>query len=316
VTGLQDGTRVEITVPVDTRSGPGIPALKAGVPFTRTINRLDVLEIAQLNSREDISGAIVKASAPVAVFGGAGGVSIPASALGGNHLGVQMFPLETWGKRYLAAKVKPRNGSDKDRYRIVASVDNTKVTLTGTGLPPALPPLKKSQIYEFATASDFLLESDQPVMVFQFMPAWGDLSGRYDRTEFPDPPPIDCGFIGTSDDVKCIGDANITPLVPVEQYRKDYIFYVPAGYSYDYVGVTAPFDAVISMDGVPITDALRPIGATGFARSITRLKKTGTGSNHRITSDKPFGLIGYGYFYATSYSYAGGLNLERINPIE
>ena len=40
------------------------------------------------------------------------------------------------------------------------------------------------------------------------------------------------------------------------------------------------------------------------------------GSYHRITGTQPFGLIGYGYAYATSYSYVGGLNLEKINPIE
>jgi hypothetical protein len=50
-----------------------------------------------------------------------------------------------------------------------------------------------------------------------------------------------------------------------------------------------------------------------MGRVILRINKPG---NHRLTSTKPFGLIGYGYAYATSYSYAGGLNLDRINPIE
>ena len=103
------------------------------------------------------------------------------------------------------------------------------------------------------------------------------------------------------------------PLVPVEQYRNDYIFYVPQTYTYNYIHVTAPLDAKLVLDGTPVTEALRPIGTTGFGRAIAPLKMPG---NHRITADKPFGLIGYGYSYATSYSYAGGLNLERINPVE
>ena len=37
---------------------------------------------------------------------------------------------------------------------------------------------------------------------------------------------------------------------------------------------------------------------------------------HRITGSADFGLLGFGYSYATSYSYAGGLNLDRINPVE
>ena len=103
------------------------------------------------------------------------------------------------------------------------------------------------------------------------------------------------------------------PLVPVEQYRSDYIFYVPKSYTYNYIQVTAPMEAKLVLDGVAVTTALRQIGTTGLGRSILPMAMEG---NHRITADKPFGLSGYGYAYATSYSYAGGLNLERINPIE
>lgn len=316
VVGIEDDTVVEITVPVATKSGSGVPAIKAGETLRRVLKRLEVLEIIQVNSREDISGATVKASKPVAVFGGAGGVSIPASATGGNHLGVQMFPLETWGKRYLAAKVKQRNESDKDYYRIVASVDNTHVKLTGgAGLPLNVPPLSKGQIFEFSTASNFLIEADQPIMAFQYMPAWGNLSGTYDKKEFPDVS-LRCPYIGTAHDVKCLGDANITPLIPVEQFRDDYIFYVPQTYTYDFINVYAPLDAMLTLDGKLITEPLLKITdgpPTAFGRVIVRIAQPG---NHRITSNKPFGLIGYGYAYATSYSYAGGLNLDRINPIE
>ncbi len=313
VVALTDDTLVEVIPPVATAKGPGIPALKGGEPVRRLLKRLEVMEIVQANSREDISGAVVKASAPVAVYGGAGGVTIPASAVGGNHLGVQMFPLETWGKRYVGAKVKQRNASDKDYYRIVASVDNTNVTLKSTTMLPAVRPLSKGEIYEFSTDSDFVVESDQPILVFQYMPAWGNLTGKYDPKEFPSGVSARCPFVGTADDVKCLGDANITPLVPIEQYRSDYIFYVPQTYSYDFINVTAPPDAKLSLDGQAITTPFRAIADGSLGRMIIRIDKPG---NHRITATKPFGLLGYGYAYATSYSYAGGLNLDKINPIE
>jgi len=313
VMALTDDTLVEVTPPVATAKGPGVPALRAGETVRRLLKRLEVMEIVQANSREDISGAIVKASAPVVVYGGAGGVTIPASAVGGNHLGVQMFPLETWGKRYVGAKVKQRNASDKDYYRIVASVDNTNVTLKSAVALPPVRPLGKGEIYEFSTDADFVVDSDQPILVFQYMPAWGNLSGRFDPKEFPSGVSARCPFQGSSDDVKCLGDANITPLVPIEQYRNDYIFYVPQTYSYDFVNVTAAPDAVLTLDGQKVTAPFRPIGDGSLGRVIVRIDKPG---NHRISATKPFGLIGYGYAYATSYSYAGGLNLDRINPIE
>ena len=311
IVALSDNTLVQVKVPVATKSGPGVAALKPGDTLKKTLNRLEVLEIIQVNSLDDISGATVTASAPVAVYGGAGGVTIPYSAIGGNHLGVQMFPLETWGKSYLAAKVKQRNASDHDYFRIVASVDNTEFTLTGgPGLPKVLPKLMSGQIFEFSTSSDFQIDATQPILAFQYMPAWGNLSGPYDKTSFPDGLPADCPYINDYDNVKCLGDANITPLVPVEQYRDDYIFYVPETYKYNFVTVTAPLDAKLTLDGTLVSDAFTQITPT-TGRVILRLTKTG---NHRLTGTKPFGIIGYGYAYATSYSYVGGLDLRVINP--
>lgn len=112
VMALTDDTMVEVTPPVATAKGPGIPALRAGETVRRLLKRLEVMEIVQANSREDISGATVKASAPVVVYGGAGGVTIPASAVG-NRLGVQMFPLETGA----SATSAPRSSSAMRRTR-------------------------------------------------------------------------------------------------------------------------------------------------------------------------------------------------------
>jgi hypothetical protein len=313
VVGLSDNTQVEVTVPVATMSGPGVSALTPHGTLKQTLNRLQVLEIAQANSLEDISGATVTSSAPVAVYGGAGAVSVPVSAIGGNHFGVQMFPLETWGKTYLASMLKQRNNSDRDYYRVVASVDNTHLTLTGSGLPMTVPTLNSGQFFEFSAQSDFQIEGDQPIMAFQYMPAWGSLSGTYDPTQFPYGVSSSCPFADSSDDVQCLGDANITPLVPVEQYRDDYIFYIPTTYEYQFVNVNAPIGTALTVDGTPVTEMLTPIANSGYGTLIVPKLVPG---NHRITGDQPFGIIAYGYAYATSYSYAGGLNLAVINPIQ
>lgn len=312
IVGLEDGTSVEVTVPVPTKPGTGVPGAAAGGTLRRTLRRLEVLEIIQSNSGEDISGAQVKASAPVAVYGGAGGVSIPRTAVGGNHLGLQMFPLDTWGKRYVAAKFKQRNVTDRDYYRILASVDGTKVTLAGPPGLPRVPELRRGAFFEFDSDADFEISADQPIAVFQYMPAWGNLSGTFDPADFPDGPPPSCPFRGGPNDVQCLGDANMAPLIPVEQYRSDYIFYTPLTYAYDYIHVTAPMGTTLKLDGDAVTEPLRPIGGTMLGRAIVRLKP----GSHRVVGTMPFGLLGYGYAYATSYSYAGGLNLAKINPVE
>jgi len=294
---------------VQTSTGTNITA--TGLPTNGVACNDDAEDIqhARLNT-------VLQEGTPVVVFGGAGGVSIPSSAVGGNHLGVQMFPLETWGKRYVAAKVKQRNSTDRDYYRIVASVNNTTITLKGgAGLPMTIPTLSSGQTFEFSTAVDFVIEASQPIMAFQYMPAWGNLSGPYDAAQFPDGLPAECpgSMRFGADNVKCLGDANITPLIPIEQFRSDYIFYVPKTYKYNYINVYAPVDAKLLLDGNPISEPLKPID-DAMGRAILRIREDG--QNHRLTGDKPFGIIGYGYAWATSYSYAGGLNLAKINPIE
>lgn len=309
VLALSDNTDVQITMPVKSQAGTGIPAVAAGGVVHQTLNRMEVLEVTQANSLEDISGAIVKASANVVVYGGAGLVTVPATADGGDHLGAQMFPLQTWGKHYVASKFKQRNSTDKDYYRIVASVDMTHVTFTGSAGLPAMQTLRRGAFYEFSTDTDFEITADQPVLAIQYLPAWGLLSGTFKLSDFPDGSPADCPSSGN--DVQCLGDANMAPLVPVEQYRSDYLFYVPQTYAYDFINVTAPLGTALTLDGAPVTDALRALGSGAIGRVILRVQA----GNHRITGDKPFGLMSYGYGYAVSYCYPGGLNLETINPI-
>ncbi len=309
VLALTDNTDVKITVPVKTLAGTGIPAAAAGGVIQRTLNRMEVLEVAHASSLEDISGAEVKASANVVVYGGAGLVTVPSNADGGDHLGVQMFPLQTWGKHYVASKFKQRNATDKDYYRILASVDMTHVSFTGASGLPTTQTLRRGAFFEFSTAADFEITADQPILAIQYLPAWGLLSGSFSRSDFPEGSPSPCPYSGNN--VQCLGDANMAPLVPFEQYRNDYLFYVPQTYAYNYVNVIAPLGTLLTIDGAPVTDALRAIGTGPLGRVILRVQA----GNHRISGDKPFGLMSYGYGYAVSYCYPGGLNLQTINPI-
>jgi hypothetical protein len=309
VVGLADNTDVQVTAPVLTEAGGGVPAINPHGMIHRTVNRFEVLEIIQSKSMEDISGAVIKANKNVVVYGGAGLVTVPSTADGGDHLGAQMFPLTTWGKHYVATKFKQRNGTDKDYYRVVASVDMTHVTFTGLGLPPPKTLSAAGDFYEFSTDQDFEITADQPILALQYLAAWGSLSGNFSRADFPDGPPSGCTFSG--DSAQCLGDANMAPLVPVEQYLGDYIFYVPQTYDYNFINVVAPLGSNLTLDGKAISDPLKPLGTGNLGKVIVRVQA----GNHRIVGDNPLGLMSYGYGYAVSYCYPGGMNLQTINPI-
>ena len=108
------------------------------------------------------------------------------------------------------------------------------------------------------------------------------------------------------------GDPAMALAVPVEQFRQDYLFHAPTNYESNYVDVTAPMGATVTLDGAPV--AFTAIGTTGYgiARIFPLTAGPGMDGNHSITGDMPFGITVYGYGQYTSYWYPGGLDLKQI----
>jgi len=108
------------------------------------------------------------------------------------------------------------------------------------------------------------------------------------------------------------GDPAMALAVPLEQFRTSYLFHAPLNYESNYVDVTAPIGAAITLDGNAL--GFTPIGATGYG--LARVYPLGAGAlgdgNHSITGNMAFGITVYGYGQYTSYWYPGGLNLTDI----
>ena len=65
----------------------------------------------QLQSNDDMTGTIVTATSPVAVFGGALWTSVGHSTMG-DHLVEQIPPDESWGKEFFVIAVARRKAGD------------------------------------------------------------------------------------------------------------------------------------------------------------------------------------------------------------
>ena len=309
VVGTQPNTTVQVKVPVATlASADGtIPATAAGGTINLTLARGQVVEITQANSLDDITGALITSSKPVAAFGGSGTTTVPDTALGGDHFEVQLFPTAAWGTSYECEKYTKRSPIDVDRWRIVAGVNNTTVTLSDPTIA-TIPTLAAGQVFEFATAKNFDLTASQPVLVAHYLQAWGTLAGsQYDPATFPHPMTNPCPFAGGANDAECVGDANMTLAIPTAQYLSRYTFYTPISYGYNYVDVIAPIGASIMLDGAPIP-ALTPMGAGAYGLAQIPI----AAGIHTMSGNKAFGITLYGYDYAISYTCVGGLNLKTI----
>jgi hypothetical protein len=297
VTAGADGTNVTLTTTVNTFAGQGAPAFAAGVPQSVALARGDVLEVAAPGTLgvvplDDLTGSTLTADRPVQVIGGHYCAYVPGDLAIGycDHLEESVFPIETLSDRYLVvAPAVPSLPDGKERMvRIVATQPNTELTfdppLGGVGTTIA----NTGGFVEVArqTAS-FQVSANHKILVAQYME--GQVAG------------------GNT------GDPAMAFEVATDQYRQEYLFHAPTNYEVNYVSVTAPVGAVVTVDGVEVT-GYTPIGSSGY--QLARVALTaGVDGNHTASGTEPFGISVYGYGQYTSYWYPGGLDLDVI-PIE
>jgi hypothetical protein len=136
-------------------------------------------------------------------------------------------------------------------------------------------------------AASYLITANHKVMVFQLMEGSSVAGGT--------------------------GDPAMALTVPVDQFRSEYLFHAPTNYETNYVDVTAPMGAMVTLDGTVLANPIT-IGASGYV--LYRVTPLGSGpandGNHQITGSMPFGISVYGYGQDTSYWYPGGLNLKSL----
>lgn len=288
VTARQDDTVVTIVPRASTEADQGAPAFVAGVPQAVTLNAGDVLEITSRTG--DLTGSHVTSTRPVQVISGHYCALVPDHLQACDHLEESMFSVDALGTRYAvnAPAVTTLPSGKIQTVRIIATAPGTTLVYDP---PQAGAPAAIANAGDFVeirdTTASFVVTSNKKVIVAQYM------SGR------------DAGG-GT-------GDPSMALAVPVEQFRKSYLFHAPTNYTTNYVDVTAPLGAAITLDGQPL-GALTPIGASGFG--VRRVVPLGAGpagdGNHSISSDLQFGITVYGYGQFTSYWYPGGLDLTAI----
>ena len=181
VVGTRDGTLVTFK-PVGPVTGdpsgltPDIPALGS---YQVMLDDGDVFQIYSGAPDEDLTGAEVSASAPVAVFSGNISTTYGSNVTGINSADMaheQMPPLSSWSKLYVAAAMTPQAsigctsffGMDgASIWRVVASRNGTMVTVTVPGLPSTTYPLDVGAVKTLVEVGSFTVTANYPILVTQ-----------------------------------------------------------------------------------------------------------------------------------------------------
>jgi len=286
VTAAEDDTKVTVTARdggVPTQGGAGVDSQGNGVV---TLNEGDVLQVVTA-ANGDLTGTIVNADKPIQVLGGHDCTQVPIGVTACDHLEESMYPIEALATEYIVVPPVqvPNDQLEKAQVvRVIAASDDT--TLTFEPDQPVNKTLAKAGDFVeiVSTTAKFKVSSDKKILVAQYMVGQS------------------AGF-GTSDPAMLVA-------VATEQYRTDYLFHAPTGWSANYVDIIAPDGSSVKVDDADV-NSFAAIGATGFSLAHVKLSNNGNG-NHTVSADEKVGISVYGVLNYGSYWYSGGLDLKLI----
>lgn len=300
ITATADATEVTLHAGPHARSlaGAGV-ALVPNETAVFSMNRGDVVQLFSKGTSisQTWSGSTVTATARVQVLTGAPCATIPDSLIACDHLEESVLPAETLGRQYALTVPKTPAGlpgtphGGRHLVRIHGVHDGTTLTFTPASISSKTT-LERGEVIEIAgVEEDFVVTGNAAFAVTHYMIGQGDPNKPAD------------GGAGA-------GDPSQSMAIPVEQFRKDYTFVAPESFDVGFVNVVAAVGTAVEVDGTVLTGAdFTPIGDSGKAVARHKLGKT---PYHRATSNEPFGIVVYAYGQYTSYMYAGGLDLAKI----
>jgi hypothetical protein len=279
VVATLDNTTVSVTPSVAAGSGRA-----AGIAYDITLNRGQTYQLAATGSAPtDLSGSIITADQPVAVFGGHRCANIPFGNVACDHIVEQLPPVSTWGNSFVTFPLATRiNG---DTFRVMAAQDNTNVLINNL----VVASLNRGELFETVLSAASVITANNPILVAQY-----SNSTSFDNV--------------TSDPFEVI-------VPPFEQFLAGYTVSTPAsGFAINFVNVVASQAGVgaISIDGVLIPAAdYTPIPGSNFSGVAVAVAI----GSHTLSGPTPFGLTSYGFANADSYGYPGGLGLAAISNL-
>lgn len=265
----------------------------AGVPFQITLNQGEAFHLRAGND-EDLTGSLVSANKPVAVFSGNSCALVPDASFDFCDLAYeQQRPLSQWGTSFVMAPHPSRPNGDV--IRILAHEPNTSVYENGTRLATLMPGEQHTILRSSAT----VLTTTKPASVAQF--------GRGCKADLN---PL------------CIGDPFQLTLEPTSRWSSRVLLGHhdngdPNSEQPPLMTIVMPAAATASVrvNGTPVpVAAILPIGTSGY--HYAQLNRTALTSD-LITADAPIFVTSVGLAGAGAHGHAAAVlqTGDAANPI-
>lgn len=301
IVATEDSTKVEIT--------PSSPTYVNGkISFSVVLNKGDVYLVQSAFDKgfdnPDLTGSLVEADKPIAVFSGHQRAKIPIDMISSNPsrdiLVEQLQPYKNWGKNaFIIPLVQPYNitNDGTDLFRIVAAKDSTNIFLNGEYIRT----INSGEFFEAPADKIFVINSNNPISVAQYKKTSRNFG-------------IDLN----------ISDPYMLIIPPKEQYLSSYRIISTESWDYNsengfypaftehYISLIVPDTAInsIVVDGNPIeAKKFKPIPGSKYYY----VNYPTYGGVHSVYGSAPFGIYMSGFGKANSYGYLGGMNFIQLN---
>ena len=290
VVATEDETEVQITPSAPTYSNNLNPQ---NVRLSKGDVYLVQAKITSNNLNGDLTGSQIKSNKPIAVFAGQQRATVPIKVFNENasrdFLVSQIPPVKTWGKNaFLVPYFQEPNTTTRgdDLYRILAAYENTEVFINDVKIGE----LDRGGFFQGELTEPAKVTSNNPILVAQFKKTAGDGGNQN------------------------LSDPFMMMIPPVEQFMKSYRFInIQAWeegnivYRNQYLTLISPNTSTnnITLDGTNInTSVFRPIPSSNYSYANIKVSD----GIHNISAKEEVGIYIYGYGYANSYGYVGGMS--------
>ncbi|MGC8957663.1 MAG: lectin-like domain-containing protein [Candidatus Kapaibacteriota bacterium] len=272
---------------------------------TVTLNKGQVYLVQadiEANPIADLTGTIVTANKPVALFAGHQRATIPvesfrnATSPSRDFLCEQIPPIQAWGKSaYIIPFPQPAQITNigYDIYRVLAANDNTTVYFNGN----LIANLNRGNYFEAPISTAGTITATGPILVAQYKKTSNDGGATYISDPFMMIIPPEEQFIESC------------KLINIQAYEIQDNLQFTKVYQEHYITLVVPADVLADtkIDGTTVSPNLfKSVPGSNYYYANVKVQE----GKHSISSSKPIGVYAYGYGPANSYGYIGGMYFQ------
>ncbi|MCL2766830.1 MAG: InlB B-repeat-containing protein, partial [Peptococcaceae bacterium] len=267
---------------------------------TTSLGTFNAGEVYYRTSNTDMTGTRITSNKPVAFFALNQSAIIPNDCDAADCLMQQLAPVHTWGKNFFV----PVSQFPRDRVRIVASQNNTKLTLTGgvvvSGNPNNMQAGQFVELDVYYNNNGCYIQADKPVGVCTY------LTGS-----MCNPPPYssDPAQAWLPSIEQTASESIISPFIPngSSALSKHYALVIAPTEMKDNTRVSIGMAAPVALAGV----IWRDNAAAGM--SFCTYEMTNPVVSYRFTNPQEILVMGYGTGASESYYYLGYSSMRDLS---